>query len=108
MRLFEFEKSDPLRIKLVAVASQLKADYENSQTPITTDQLLQMFSKHGIKLDKSDLFDIVKKDPLKNIIDNINGQEVVFKGEEPLPGTTQSPDQAQATVNQMAKRAAQV
>lgn len=108
MRLFEFEKDDPLRIKLVAVASQLKADYEQSQTPLSTDQLLQIFKKNGISLDKTDLFDIVKKDPLKNIIDNVNGQEVVFKGEEPMPGTTQSPDQAQATVNQMAKRAANV
>jgi hypothetical protein len=106
MRLFEFEKNDPLRIKLVAVASQLKADYEDSQTQLSTDQLLQILTQHGITLDKTDLFNMVKKEPLKNIIDNINGTQVIFKGQEPIQGSTQSPDQAQKIVSQMAKNAA--
>jgi hypothetical protein len=76
MRLFEFNDNDPLRIKLVAVADQLAS----RDGPISTDEFLSLLNKHKISLTKSDLFDIVKKDPLKNIIADVNSNEVTFKG----------------------------
>lgn len=78
MRLFEFSDSDPLRVKLVAVTNQLKSTNE----PMSTDEFLTVLNKNGISLDKSDLFDMVKKEPLNNIIANISDDTVTFKGQE--------------------------
>ena len=78
MRLFEFSDSDPLRVKLVAVTNQLKSTNE----PMSTDEFLTVLNKNGISLDKADLFDMVKKEPLNNIIANISDNTVTFKGQE--------------------------
>ena len=78
MRLFEFSDSDPLRVKLVAVTNQLKSINE----PMTTDEFLTILNKNGISLDKADLFDMVKKEPLSNIIADISDDTVTFKGQE--------------------------
>jgi hypothetical protein len=82
MKLFEFADDDPLRVKLVAVTNQLKDRIVQSGQTMTTDELLNFLKGNDIVLDMSDLFDIVKKDPLKNIIHNINKEEVIFKGQE--------------------------
>jgi hypothetical protein len=78
MRLFEFSDADPLRVKLVAVTNQLKSINE----PMTTDEFLTILNKNGISLDKADLFDMVKKEPLNNIIANVSDDTVTFKGQE--------------------------
>jgi hypothetical protein len=78
MRLFEFSDADPLRVKLVAVTNQLKSINE----PMTTDEFLTILNKNGISLDKADLFDMVKKEPLSNIIADISDDTVTFKGQE--------------------------
>jgi len=85
MRLFEFSQDDPLRVKLVAVTNQLKSQNE----PMSTDEFLTVLNKNGISLDKADLFDMVQKDPLVNIIADISDDKVVFKGQE---GDSGSPD----------------
>ncbi len=81
MRLFEFADNDPLRVKLVAVVSQLKSRISDTNTkePMTTDALIELLAQNDIEVDKSDLYDMVKKEPLSNIIQNINGHEVIFK-----------------------------
>jgi hypothetical protein len=96
MRLFEFSDADPLRVKLVAVASQLKSQDE----PMTTDEFLTVLNKNGISLDKSDLFNIVKKDPLKNIIADVNNDAVTFKGEEPIGTPTDTNTDKNAQIRQ--------
>jgi hypothetical protein len=96
MRLFEFSDADPLRVKLVAVASQLKSQDE----PMTTDEFLTILNKNGISLDKSDLFNIVKKDPLKNIVADVNDDTVTFKGEEPIGTPTDTNADKNAQVRQ--------
>ncbi len=104
MRLLEFADDDPLRVKLVAVASQLKSRIGTSPEKLTADELLQLLRDEGIGLSKSDLFDMVKKDPLKNIIANISDNEVIFKGqngEKLEPG----PDENEKTLKSMAKKA---
>jgi hypothetical protein len=82
MKLFEFADNDPLRVKLVAVTNQLKERLAGQSATMSTDELLNFLKQNNVVLDKSDLFDIVKKDPLKNIIHNVNKDEVVFKGQE--------------------------
>ena len=74
---------------------------------MTTDELIDLLKKNDITIDKSDLFDIVTKDPLKNIIKNINGEEVQFKG-QPGTGTEMAaPEESDTkkTLSTMAKKA---
>jgi hypothetical protein len=47
---------------------------------------------------------MIQKPLLKGIISNIEGDKVVFKGEEPID-TTDTPDQNQSTVANMAQSA---
>jgi len=107
MLLYEFSDDDPLRVKLVSVTSQLKSrmDDENSKEPMSTNALLSMLKDEGISLTKSDLFDMIKKDPLKNIIQNINQDEVIFKGHS-HDNEMIDHDAADQTIQKMAKRAA--
>jgi hypothetical protein len=49
---------------------------------MTTDEFLTILNKNGISLDKADLFDMVKKEPLSNIIADISDDTVTFKGQE--------------------------
>ena len=102
MRLFEFSDADPLRVKLVAVANQLATSTE----PMSTDEFLTVLNKNGISLDKADLFDIVKKDPLVNIIADVNDNMVTFKGQEDdIEGQEQGPDENEKIRQQMASKA---
>ena len=101
MRLFEFSDIDPLRVKLVAVANQLATQTE----PMTADEFLTVLNKNSIALDKRDLFDIVKKDPLRNIIADVSDDKVIFKGQEDdLEGQEQGPDENEKIRQQMASK----
>jgi hypothetical protein len=110
MRLFEFADDDPLRVKLMAVANQLKDRVVQSGQTQSTDEFLNFLKANDIVLDKKDLFDIVKKEPLVNIIDNVNNDQVIFKGQEndietekPMQGQTPDHDK---TLKQMASKQA--
>jgi hypothetical protein len=104
MRLFEFASPDPLVTKLVAVSDQLKTELSQDQakTNMSVKQFLEYLQKYDINIDKLDLFNMIKNPPLKNIIDNIQGDNIVFKGfaEPEMPD-----DQQKAVVQQMAKKA---
>ena len=102
MRLFEFSDTDPLRVKLVAVTNQLKSINE----PMSTDEFLTILNKNGISLDKADLFNMVKKEPLSNIIADISDDTVTFKGQEGDMGTAvdQSQDENEKIRQQMASK----
>lgn len=102
MRLFEFSDNDPLRIKLTAVANQLSTQNE----PMTTDEFLTVLNKNGITVDKADLFNMIKQNPLKNIIKDIEKDTVVFKGQErDTEGAEQGPDENEKIRQQMASKA---
>ena len=107
MRLFEFADSNPLRVKLAAVVSQLKSRIEDTNTtePMTTDAFLELLANNGIQLEKSDLYDMVKKDPLSNLIQNINGHEVIFKGQTSNEEGDLDPGENEKTREKMAKSA---
>lgn len=104
MRLFEFAGPDPLVTKLVAVSDQLKTELDQDQTKtnMSVNQFLEYLRKYDITLDKADLYNMIKKPPLKNIIDNIQGDNIIFKGfaEPEMPD-----DQQKSVVQQMAKKA---
>jgi hypothetical protein len=103
MRLFELAGPDPLTVRLISVISQLKGDMETGEakTDWTADELLAHLADNDISLDKNDLYDMIKNPPLNKFISNIQGDQVIFKGQE---SDTGSPDQQQdqRVVQQMA------
>lgn len=103
MFLYEIS-SDPLITKLITVVDQLKTDLENKNKskPESVDDFLQYLQKYDITLDQNDLYDMIKKPPLKNVIHNIKNKKIIFKGyEEP-----EMPEQvSDKIVKSMAKKA---
>ena len=91
--------------KLVAIADQLKSDLEQGEADpnMSVPDFLQYLKKYDIIYDKTDLYDMIKKLPLKNLISNIQGDNIVFKGF----GTPEAPpeDESQSIVAGMAKKA---
>lgn len=104
MRLYEF--ADPTVTKLVAVTDQLKSDLEKGEEDpnMSLPDFLQYLKKYDIILDKTDLYDMIKNMPLKNLISNIQGDKIIFKGF----GTPEAPpeEESQKIVAGMAKQAA--
>jgi hypothetical protein len=105
MRLYEFAGPDPMVTKLVAVGDQLKTDLEKGSADpnMSVPDFLQYLKKYDIILDKTDLYDMIKQLPLKNLISNIQGDKIVFKGF----GTPEAPpeDESKNIVAGMAKKA---
>lgn len=104
MLLREFTEPNPIIVKLTALTSQLKSDLENNETnPIwSVEDLLAYYRDNGIVLDKSDLYNMIKNPPLNRTIANIQGDNVVFKGNEPAP---EDEEESQKVVSQMAQDA---
>lgn len=95
MKLFEFANDDPLRVKLVSVVSQLKSNLEDKKfaEPMSTEALLDLLKQNEIDIDPSDIYDLIKKDPLVNIIKDIEDDQVIFKGQdspEAMPDETEN------------------
>jgi hypothetical protein len=84
MRLFEFAEADPIVTRLVAVSDQLLSDLSDPDVTsgMTVDDLLTYFQKYDIILDQMDLYNMIKLPPLKNVISNIQGDKIIFKGAE--------------------------
>jgi hypothetical protein len=104
MRLFEFAGS-PLLVKLVATTSQLKNQIDSGKTHSdwTVTELLQYYRDNDIVIDKSDLYTMIKNPPLNKSIENIQGDNVIFKGQ--TPEQKAKPDENQKIVQQMAQSA---
>jgi len=102
MFLFELSNPNPLLVRLVAVTSQLTSDIDSGdQHPDwTVDELLNYYKDNNIIIDKSDLYDMIQKPPLKNKISNIQGDKVIFKGQEPLVEPDE--EESKKVVNKMA------
>ena len=106
MRLYEFAGS-PLLIRLVASTSQLKSEIDSGKvhSDWTVPELLQYYRDNDIVIDKSDLYTMIKKPPLNQSIENIQGDKVIFKGQ--TPEQEAQPDENQQIVAQMAQNAMQ-
>ena len=105
MRLFELSNPNPLLVRLVAVTSQLTSEIDSGDqhSDWTVDELLQYYKDNDIRLAKEDLYDMIKKPPLKNKIENIQGDKVIFKGQD-SPIEPEGEDNKKV-VKQMAQKA---
>jgi FMN-dependent NADH-azoreductase len=92
-------------VSLVASTSQLKSDIDAGQekSDWTVPELLQYYRDNDIIIDKSDLYNMIKNPPLNKYISNIQGDNVVFKGQE--QGSEPGADESSKIVNQMAHKA---
>jgi hypothetical protein len=92
---------------LTSVTSQLESDlaHANANEPMSTDAFLHLLRQNDIIVDKSDIYDMIKKEPLVHFIKDIEDDKVIFKGQvfakEPI-----DPDDSEKIVAQMAKKAA--
>lgn len=107
MFLSEIAEPNPKITRLVTIVDQLKTDLDNGKikSEWTVDQLLSYFRKYDIIIDKTDFYKMIKKPPLKNAISNIQGDKVVFKGQESAKADVEptTPDDQKQIVAQMAK-----
>ena len=108
MLLYEFTSRSPLLISLVAIIGQLKSsiDSGDEKPDWTVDELLELLKNNNVIIDQSDLYDMIKEPPLNHSIENIQGDQVIFKGQETID-TEQDADKNRDIVKGMAHRAAQ-
>lgn len=115
MKLFElfesdrdFENDDPLRVATTAVLSQIKSDIEDSayKGKFTVKALLNKLTDNGVKISHAQLIELVKEEPWSNLISNVKGDKVMFKGEPDENSGSEEPDDTSGTLDSMAKRAA--
>ena len=109
MRLFEFADDDSLRVKLTGSISQLigRIRDTNTEKSYSLKALLSRLADQGISLGEDQFKDMVKNEPLKNLIANVKGDKVIFKGEEDSGDSDSAiePDDSTSTLKSMAKRA---
>lgn len=107
MFLFEFgEPEEPVQAKLAALAQFLlgRAKDTNAQKEISVQAFTKLAHNMGISLTPDRLIDLAGQPPLSNVIQNIEGDRVVFKGNE-APPETMDTGEAEKIVAKMAKRA---
>lgn len=107
MFLFEFDQDSALVSKIVALTNQLQQDLDDGKIgdDFTVNQLLDFFQKYDVILDTKDLYNMIKVPPMKSIIKNIQGDRVVFVGQEEEKATKPEGGDNEKVVKQMAKRA---
>lgn len=114
MRLFEldgpadFDDDNPLRVATTAALSQIKADIEDSayKKKFTVKALLKKLRDNDVRISHEQLLDLVKEEPWSNLITNVKGDSVKFKGDPDTHSGSEEPDDTSDTMDKMAKRAA--
>lgn len=105
MRLNEIEQGvDSSELEALTQFLIGRAGDTDAQKQISVDAFLKLAQNLGINLNKDQLIGAIQQEPLSNLIDNIQGDEIIFKGAQ-VPDSTMSVDKARDTVNKMAKRA---
>ena len=99
---------DPLRVATTATLSQIKSDIENSafKGKFSVNALISKLAQNGVRVSQDQLRDLVKEEPWSNLIADIKGDTVVFKGGPDASGDAEAPDETSDTMDKMAKRAA--
>lgn len=108
MRLFEvIEHSD--QRKLIVAVDKLITDLKNGKLePMTKNQLLDYFiDKYDIlSIDEDDLYNFKDpENPLNQLISNIQGDDIVFKGQDDNSTGPNEKSEQEKVVAKMAKSA---
>lgn len=107
MLLKEFTLLEQDANELMALSQFLmsRAEDTDSEKSISVTAFLELANDLGIPMTKSQLIDQVGQPPLSNLIDNVQGDRVLFKGNT-AGDDTMSVSDAEKTVEKMSKRAA--
>lgn len=108
MRLFEFDQEKAQVTQIVALTNQLEQDIEDGDIDpqdYTVDELLDYFQMYDVILDVNDLYNMIKVSPLKDLIKNIQGDKVVFVGQNEEDALDAPEDEQEKVVAKMAKSA---
>lgn len=109
MLILEVEQPGVDKGKLAALTQFLigRAQDTNASKTISTQAFLQLARNMGISLGQQQLAAMASQPPLSELISNVEPDKITFKGAEPeVDDSDMSTDQARATVDKMAKRAA--
>ena len=110
MLLFEFDqKQDSAMVaQIVALTNQLEHEIDDGEIDpdnYSVDDLLDYFQQYDIILDVDDLYNMVQVPPLKDVITNIKGDKVIFKGYSDKTTVDEPEGEDKKTVAKMAKHA---
>jgi len=108
MFIAEIQGADSPDVQKLAALSQFllsRAQDTAGIKKISVPAFIKLAANQGISLTKDSLMDLSTRPPLNSLIQNIEGDEVIFKGDESATDTM-TVDQARQTVDTMAKRAA--
>ena len=110
MRLYEFENPEASvnSGELAALTQFLlaRAEGEDAQKTFDVNAFLKLANDMGISLTQDQLIAQSQQPPLNNLISNVEGDQIIFKGADDVENTQMSVNQARDTVDSMAKRAA--
>lgn len=107
MRITEVENKGNLDSGQLEALSQFligRSDDTGAQKQISVPAFIQLADNMGISLTKDSLIQMSQQPPLNALIDNIQDDQVIFKGSD-IPNTEMSTDQARDVVDKMAQRA---
>ncbi len=106
--LFEDESSEDLSLKLSAAMNQIASRVidTGSKSKMNLTAILNMLHEMGINVSEQQFREMVVNDPLKNIVANVEGDDVTFIGQRKETSTSIKPNQSTDTLEKMAKRAA--
>lgn len=110
MYLFEFDSEQGLFANILIASDALENLRKEGKLKQnwSKEELYNFFGKYNVPsyvLDKH-IFNMIQKDPLKKTISNIQGDEVVFKGNAGKEPTEAPPPEAsEKVVDKMAKKA---
>ena len=108
MYLLEITENPKLSKAIVAIDKLRDAlDSKEITANWTLDTLLKYFEKFDLILSPEDLYDMIKTKPLKDVISNIQGDEVIFKGlpQKEKHKDAPPPEETKKTIKKMAKHA---
>lgn len=112
VKSFEFIREDvednSMQVKLTAIISQLHGRLKDTATkkPFSLTALLSILSKNGISVSKEQFREMIRSTPLSNLISDVKGNEVVFKGDSNYSSEIEAPDETTDILDKMAHRAA--
>ena len=112
MRSSEFITEDTddksIQVKLTGIVSQLHGRLKDRATkkPFSLTSLLSILSKNGISVNEQQFREMIKNEPLSNLIADVKGDKIVFIGDDEPNNEIEAPDQTTSTLDKMSHRAA--
>jgi hypothetical protein len=104
MKLYEFEPESVDATILTGVVGQYQNRSEDTgyKNRINLDVVLNALNERGLNVDKELFLKMIKNPPLSNIVANVDGDNIVFKGADDVESEPDGEKQADL-VDKMAK-----